>query len=131
MCGFLYLLTKNQYEKFLELSTKYIIKDDFGLHTVCNIYYDTADFLLIRRSIEKPVYKEKLRVRSYDTPDKNTKVYIELKKKYEGVVYKRRISLPEQTAMNWACDRIDFGANSQISKEKCPGWVCSKWPLNP
>lgn len=111
-----YLLTKNQYEKFLELSTKYIIKDDFGLHTVCNIYYDTADFLLIRRSIEKPVYKEKLRVRSYDTPDKNTKVYIELKKKYEGVVYKRRITLKEKDAQKYLKNR-KIDRDDQISRE--------------
>lgn len=111
-----YLLTKNQYEKFLELSTKYIIKDDFGLHTVCNIYYDTADFLLIRRSIEKPVYKEKLRVRSYDTPDKNTKVYIELKKKYEGVVYKRRITLKEKDAQKYLKNK-KIDRDDQISRE--------------
>lgn len=111
-----YLLTKNQYENFLELSKKYIKKDEFGLHTVCNIYYDTADFLLIRRSIEKPVYKEKLRVRSYDTPGENTKVYIELKKKYEGVVYKRRITLKEKDAQKYLKNK-KIDRDDQISRE--------------
>lgn len=60
--------------------------DVYGSYTIRNLYYDTADFALIRHSIEKPIYKEKLRLRSYGGED----VFIELKKKYDGVVYKRR-----------------------------------------
>ena len=65
--------------------------DAYARYTICNIYYDTDDYKLIRASIEKPIYKEKLRVRSYGVPDKDSKVFVELKKKYEGVVYKRRL----------------------------------------
>lgn len=111
-----YLLTKSQYENLLKLSKDYLVKDEFGLHTVCNIYYDTENYSLIRKSIEKPVYKEKLRVRSYDTPNKNTKVYIELKKKYEGIVHKRRITVKESEAEKYLKNK-KIDRDDQISKE--------------
>ena len=59
------------------------------------LYYDTPDFLLIRRSLDKPLYKEKLRMRSYGSAGAQTPVFVELKKKYRAVVYKRRIVLPQ------------------------------------
>lgn len=43
-------------------------KDAYGAYTICNIYYDTGDWRLIRKSLEKTVYKEKLRIRSYGVP---------------------------------------------------------------
>ena len=64
--------------------------DEYGLDTICSIYYDTPDHQLIRRSLEKPVYKEKLRLRSYGPAKETSPIYVELKKKYEGIVYKRR-----------------------------------------
>lgn len=72
--------------------------DRYGKYKICNIYYDTDDWRLIRASIEKPVYKEKLRVRSYGVPDEGGSVFVELKKKYDGVVYKRRITAEPKTA---------------------------------
>lgn len=68
--------------------------DEHGESTICNIYYDTPDYRLIRASLDKPVYKEKLRLRSYGAASEETDVFLELKKKYKGVVYKRRIELP-------------------------------------
>ena len=68
--------------------------DIYGESTVCSVYYDTPDFRLIRASLEKPVYKEKLRLRSYGPAQADQPVFLELKKKYDGVVYKRRICLP-------------------------------------
>ena len=68
--------------------------DKFGHSTIRNIYYDTDNWRLIRRSIEKPWYKEKLRVRSYTQATDTSPVFIELKKKFEKVVYKRRLALP-------------------------------------
>ena len=68
-------------------------KDDYGAYTICNIYYDTGDWRLIRKSLEKTVYKEKLRIRSYGVPTGDDKVFVELKKKYDGVVYKRRVAM--------------------------------------
>lgn len=74
------------------------------------------DFLLIRNSIEKPVYKEKLCLRSYDTPNSSSKVYIELKKKYDGIVYKRRITLKEKEAEKYL-ENKQIDRDSQISSE--------------
>jgi SPX domain protein involved in polyphosphate accumulation len=89
-----YLLSSDQRKSFEKAITQYIQKDQFSNYTICNIYFDTPDCRLIRRSIEKPVYKEKMRIRSYGKADDSTKVFIELKKKFQGVVYKRRVSMP-------------------------------------
>ena len=87
-----YMLTQAQQENLMKQILPYIKEDKFGRYTICNIYYDTKDWELIRRSIQKPVYKEKLRVRSYGVPGDEDKAFIEIKKKYKGIVYKRRIT---------------------------------------
>lgn len=63
-----YLLTPAQQEFILHGVRGYMKEDAYGRYTICNIYYDTEDYSLIRSSLDKPVYKEKLRVRSYGTP---------------------------------------------------------------
>ena len=93
-----YLITAEQ-RKILEAAfEEHMIPDAYGESTICNIYYDTPDFRLIRRSLEGPAYKEKLRVRSYGQIKSGEDVFVELKKKYNGVVYKRRVTLPEDEA---------------------------------
>lgn len=87
-----YFLTPEQYRLFREGMAQFVRADDYPRYTLCNIYYDTDDYRLIRASLEKPVYKEKLRVRSYGVPSADDRVFIELKKKFDGVVYKRRIT---------------------------------------
>ena len=83
---------------------------------VCNVYYDTPDARLIRRSLEKPVYKEKLRLRCYGAAREDTPVFLELKKKYKGVVYKRRITMDLGRAE--ACLAGDLQLpDSQIGRE--------------
>lgn len=77
--------------------------DSYGKSTVSSIYFDTADMRLIRASIEHPIYKEKLRLRCYGTPSAESNAFIELKKKYKGVVYKRRIEMPYADAMEFLC----------------------------
>ncbi len=94
----------------------YMQADRYGVHTIRNVYFDTPDSRLIRRSLEKPLYKEKLRVRSYTTASIDTPVFVELKKKYKGVVYKRRLVLPEAEAMAVLCDRSTT-LQSQIGQE--------------
>ena len=91
--------------------------DKYGRTTVRNLYFDTDSYRLIRRSIEKPAYKEKLRVRSYSTASADSTVFVELKKKYESVVYKRRLPLCERDAMEWLCDRVKCPLDTQISRE--------------
>lgn len=93
-----YMLSPDQLTGMLEGMKPYVRPDEFGRYTICNIYYDTDDFQLIRTSLEKPVYKEKLRMRSYGTPGDGDKVFVELKKKYDGVVYKRRTVMPAADA---------------------------------
>ena len=75
-----------------------MVPDEHGESTICNIYCDTADYRLIRASLEKPAYKEKLRLRSYGVTEPGGEVFLELKKKYKGIVYKRRITLPEDAS---------------------------------
>lgn len=89
-----YLLSEDLYQKLFEKINNYITVDTYNFSTICNIYFDTDDYLLVNRSIEKPIYKEKVRLRSYGVPKKNSKVFLEIKKKYKGVVGKRRVSAP-------------------------------------
>lgn len=96
-----YLLSSGQYDKLMQAAEKIITPDSYGKHTICNIYLDTDDYFFIRNSIEKPVYKEKLRIRSYGIPDGSSKVFLEIKKKFKGVVYKRRISAKENDIMDY------------------------------
>ena len=111
-----YLVTKQQKAELLALFDRYMNPDEFGQSSIFNLYYDTADFLLIRRSLDKPVYKEKLRLRSYGRASSDTKVFLELKKKYKSVVYKRRISLSEENATGYFEDRFAL-PDTQIGKE--------------
>lgn len=87
-----YFLTPQQQAALLERIAPHIRRDVYGRYTICSLYYDTDDWRLIRASLEKPAYKEKLRVRSYGVPTDGGHVFVEIKKKYDGVVYKRRIT---------------------------------------
>ena len=91
--------------------------DKYGRTTIRNIYFDTDNYRLIRRSIEKPAYKEKIRIRSYAQATADSTVFVELKKKYEKVVYKRRVPLCEADAMAWVCRENPCPVNTQISRE--------------
>ncbi len=112
-----YMLTLEQKEKILKTMKLYMTLDKFGRTTIQNIYFDTEDYRLIRRSIEKPVYKEKLRVRSYGSAVNDGIVFVELKKKYKKVVYKRRVSLPFSEAMEWLCKNRHCHLDTQIVDE--------------
>ena len=94
-----------------------MLPDPHGESSICNIYYDTPDYRLIRDSLEKPVYKEKLRLRSYGRVMPEEKVFLELKKKYRGVVYKRRIELAEDQAVAYMAGRCELPYDCQIGRE--------------
>lgn len=96
-----YLLSEDQKARLLALAEPYIALDQYGRTQIRNLYYDTSDYRLIRRSLERPVYKEKLRIRSYGETSSDSPVFLELKKKYDGVVYKRRMVMPEHQAVSW------------------------------
>ena len=96
-----YLITGEQTERLLQSLDGRVVPDQYGLHTICNIYFDTEQNELIRRSIDKPVYKEKLRLRSYGIPADESMVFLELKKKWGKTVYKRRVELPLKSAKDY------------------------------
>lgn len=112
-----YLLTASQYELFREVADEYMQVDEYGESTICNIYYDTPDYDLIRASIEGPVYKEKLRLRSYGIPKQGEPVFLEIKKKYKGIVYKRRIALPLEEAYKSLEQGVVDEGRGQVAKE--------------
>lgn len=112
-----YLLARDQLDAVRRGIEPYMMLDSYGRTTIRNVYYDTDSYRLIRRSNEKPAYKEKLRIRSYRQATAEDFVFVELKKKFEGVVYKRRIALPESVATDWLGDRIVCPQDSQISRE--------------
>ncbi len=111
-----YMITTEQLAVIKEEFEKHMIADEHGVSTICSLYFDTPSFQLIRRSLEHPVYKEKLRLRSYGVAHADTKVFVELKKKYKKVVYKRRVTLKEQDAMRYLLDG-EINKHTQITNE--------------
>ncbi len=89
-----YLINIEQYKSFLSDIDDYIVKDKYPSYTIGNIYYDTESYEIIRRSIDKPLFKEKLRARSYGWKNAKKMVFFELKKKFKKEVFKRRVKMP-------------------------------------
>ena len=113
-----YRLSDRQFCLLLPILYKHMEMDQYGQHTIYNLYMDTPDYQLIRTSIEKPTYKEKLRIRSYGPADKDHTVFLELKKKYAGIVYKRRLSLTYEELLYYLqSGQMPKDVNPQIMKE--------------
>ncbi|MEF9938997.1 MAG: polyphosphate polymerase domain-containing protein [Clostridium sp.] len=112
-----YLMPESIYHELQSKLRPHMQEDEYGIHTICNIYYDTPDYDLIRRSIEKPVYKEKLRLRSYGVPTLDSNVFLEIKKKYRKIVNKRRIQLTLREAYDYVERGIRPEGESQILRE--------------
>lgn len=112
-----YLLDEEKYQLLEAAIAPYFQMDQYGKHTICNIYYDTEQDDLIRASLEKPVYKEKFRLRSYGVPGSEATVFLEIKKKYKGIVYKRREGLKLQEAEAFLNERIYPQKDTQILRE--------------
>ena len=89
-----YFISPAQMEALLGEMRRHMTADRYGEYAIGNIYCDTENYRLIRASLEKPVYKEKLRLRSYGVPTAEDKIFVELKKKCGGIVYKRRVTAP-------------------------------------
>lgn len=109
-----YLITAQQRQAMEAEFARRMVPDRFAHSSIRNVYYDTPDFRLIRHSLEHPVYKEKLRLRCYGS--NNAEVFLEVKKKYKGIVYKRRILLEEQQAEAFMAGRGDI-PDTQIGRE--------------
>lgn len=126
-----YLLSSEERNALLPILEAHMEPDAFAHSSISNLYYDTPDFRMVRRSLEKPMYKEKLRLRSYGTPENTSTVFPEIKKKAMGIVYKRRISLPYQEAVSFlsgqqiaSTDMCD-GTTRQILHEL--GWMLASY----
>ena len=110
-----YLLSEEQRMRLSWLMGSYMQPDEWGPSTVCNVYYDTPSHVLVRRSAEHPLYKEKVRIRSYGVSNVADPVFVELKKKYDGVVYKRRATMDAKRAA--ALLSGDGDPQTQIERE--------------
>ncbi|MBR4550620.1 MAG: polyphosphate polymerase domain-containing protein [Oscillospiraceae bacterium] len=112
-----YLLSADGYARLTERMADYIEPDEYHRSTVCSIYYDRDDYRLIRHSIDAPIYKEKLRVRSYNPSGPDCQAFVELKKKYKGIVYKRRIAMTGRQAAAWLSGAAEPPEDSQMVRE--------------
>lgn len=112
-----YILTRPQKEALLRAMEPYMRLDQYGRVTIRNIYYDTPSYRLIRASIERPVYKEKLRIRSYRQLVPGEDAFVELKKKFKKVVYKRRLSMPFHESIDWLKGVDSLQPPGQIGEE--------------
>lgn len=111
-----YLLTKEQTKYLVEGLKGHMVLDQYGRTSICSLYYDTPNHRLIRESLDKPEFKEKCRLRSYGLAKPGKPVFLELKRKAYGIVYKRRIqtSIDE---VNKFFNKNDVFSDSQIEKE--------------
>lgn len=124
-----YILSEMQYHSLMAELVKKMTADQYGKHTISNVYFDTKDFELIRNSIEKPAYKEKLRLRAYGEVNEQSAVFLELKKKYDGIVYKRRVSINLQEARQYLLEGIYPQRDSQVLREI--DYTLKKYDLKP
>lgn len=125
-----YMLTREQYEYLINAISPYMAPDQYGETEIRNIYFDNADNELIETSLLKPTYKEKLRLRSYGVPKMDSTVFFEIKKKYRGIVYKRRISMKLKEAYAY----IDGGKLPESIEGNIPSeidYMMNRYRLSP
>ena len=108
-----FLLNEEQFSLISEKIKPFMTADSYGLSTILNIYLDNDNNDVIRTSLGKPAYKEKLRLRAYGTVTDDSTAFLEIKKKFRGVVYKRRLELPYKQLH----DYITNGVPPQISEQ--------------
>lgn len=124
-CEKKYLLNQQQYETMLEKISDYMVMDAYNknnqFYKISNIYYDTINNDIIRTCIDKPIYKEKLRIRSYGVPSIEDNVFVEIKKKYNGIVYKRRTQMQLNDAYHYLSGNVSASYiiqnNSKINNQ--------------
>ena len=116
-----YLLDHEAYYKFYYHLLDYMELDAYNkqhdFYSITNLYYDTASDALIRNSLSKPKYKEKLRLRAYGIPNQDTKVYLEIKKKVFGLVNKRRTSLKLHEAYDFVATGVEPLLKDYMNKQ--------------
>lgn len=112
-----YLVTKSQANKLISVLSAYMKPDTYSTYWVQNLYFDTENWDIIQNSMEKPNYKEKIRLRCYGTQETTDRMFLEFKKKYSGVVYKRRLPILPSAILQHSIDEILSNDNSQIARE--------------
>ncbi len=132
-----YLIDERTYKFIVDRLDEYMEADkysrDGGFYNIANIYYDTSDDAIIRASIDKPIYKEKLRLRSYGVPGLDDKVFLEIKKKYKGLVNKRRTKLRLREAYDLTLNGIAPQDSNYINKQVLSEiqWFLKRYDLEP
>ncbi|MCR5348232.1 MAG: polyphosphate polymerase domain-containing protein [Bacilli bacterium] len=111
-----YRLNKEQVAFIREKLLGHMEEDQYGLTTICSLYYDTPSLQLIRRSVEKPLFKEKIRLRSYGVAKPGSTLFLEMKRKHEGIVYKRRVATKKEQVEGFFARGEELGG-TQISAE--------------
>ncbi len=112
-----YLLSKEQEEFLREHLKGHMEADQFGKTSIASLYYDTPEYRLISRSMEKPEFKEKMRLRSYGLATAQSPVFLELKRKAYGIVYKRRVQSTIPLVKKFFDGEGDICAGGQINHE--------------
>lgn len=113
-----YVITRSQYHDLVKALGDHIEPDIYFKNTNCSVYYDTPEFELVSRSLDKPLYKQKIRVRSYGVPkDDTSPVFLEIKKKFKGVGNKRRLALRLKDFYGFLQHGELYGDSPQIERE--------------
>ena len=112
-----YILNPAQEASLKRAMAERMHPDMFGLTSIASLYYDTPDYRLVRSSMERPAFKEKMRLRSYGIATPSSPVFLELKRKAHGIVYKRRVQSTIPLVQNFFDVGGDICAGSQINRE--------------
>ena len=112
-----YILDSSQIKAIRDVLKDHMQIDRYGLTSIATLYFDTPSFQLIRTSIDKPAFKEKIRLRSYGLVKDDEPLFLEIKRKVDGIVYKRRIMTDAKHAKEFFVNNKDFSNNSQINRE--------------
>ena len=112
-----YLLSADQTEYLRERLKGHMEVDRYGKTSIASLYYDTPTYRLIRTSVEKPEFKEKIRLRSYGLATEDSPVFLELKRKAYGIVYKRRVETTIPLVEKFLSGEGDICAPGQINRE--------------
>ena len=112
-----YCISFDTYHKLMKCINEYLVRDKYYYETIYNIYFDNDYFELINKSIDKPIYKEKIRLRSYSNVNSNTKVFLEIKKKYNNDSNKRRVVISYRDYLKYINEDIIPKCDKQIISE--------------
>ena len=112
-----YFVSFDKYKKLMDIIEDKLVKDKYFSERIYNIYFDNDEYEFMTKSLDKPLYKEKVRLRSYETADKNSNVFLEIKKKFQGHGNKRRVVINYNDAIDYINNKIIPDTNKQIMNE--------------